>query len=190
MRRRLLPLFLALAGCTAGNESLMPMEVGRTWTYQVTAGLSRRIEEFRIQRRISVAGAEGYEMVSPLGVSRLAWRDGVLWVDSAANARFDPALPLVAADSQGQAWKGRLEALGVVQTATARLEHQSEKLIVKGNSISTVRSTVTIELPRAEIELVTWFREGVGIVRQEQRLRRGGRGAGERVVALQLFSGL
>ena len=65
-------MFASLCGC--GNHTgWYPMKTGKHWTYQVRAGFDRRVETIKVLRPLTVASVDGYEIASPLGISRLAW---------------------------------------------------------------------------------------------------------------------
>lgn len=157
-----------LAGCS-GEPDLMPMRVGTSITYVVTHGLQRFVEPVKVTSSLPIMGRTGYEFTGPMGVSRLVWKDGVLYASQAANARFYPPIPLVTLDGKGRKWQGRLESLDTVADATAELNQKAEKLSLGPRQISTTRSVLTVTMSRGSIELTTWFQSGVGIVQQEQR---------------------
>ncbi len=166
----------------------MPLEVGRKWTYDVNAGLVSRIEPLAVTRETAVAGVRGYELAGPLGVSRLGWNGDSLLVDSFANARFTPAIPILNSQLKDAHWHGRLESLGVVQPASASLIHKKVSLSFHSRQTPAVLTILSVKLPDRTMELQTWFSEGIGILRQEQRTRRTDLPGAERDIALQLRS--
>jgi len=161
----------------------MPMEAGRTLKYVVRSGFDTRVEAVTVARRLTVAGTDGYEMKGPLGVSRVAWKDGVLLAEATSNAWFRPAIPLVAEDGKDRTYHGRIEVLGKESPANATLTHKTEKIEVRNRRVSTTLATLTVKVPKGTIELTTWYQPGIGVVRQEQRTN------GQRVVQMQLLSG-
>lgn len=175
---------LAMSGCRSGSD-LMPLEVGRSWTYDVKAPQSfgRYITAFKVSRRLSVANSTGVEVTSELGASRLAWVGGGLFAERLASAQFRPPLPLLfeAEETHERPWNGRVE---FVESASPTwkdfvLDHglakatQSQKaddeLTYGGKKIHCVKSTVHLKTTAHDIELLTWFSAGLGIVQQEQR---------------------
>jgi hypothetical protein len=168
-----LGVFAVSPGPGCGQKTdLMPLETGKSWTYITKAGFNTFVEPVKVVRRMPVAGTEGYELVGPLGSSRLAWKDGVLFASTTANARFMPALPLVYPGKEERKWQGRMESNGKTYDATARISLKQERLKVGGGEVGTTLSTILLQIPDTGIELKTWFQPGVGIVQQEQRINR------------------
>ena len=114
-------------------------------------------------------GTTGFELAGPMGVSRLAWKDGVLLAKQTANARFEPPIPLVTVDGKDRKWSGRMESLGKFSQATAELIQKKEKIEVGSRQVQTVFTVLTVRKDGGTIELSSWFQPGVGLVQQEQR---------------------
>jgi hypothetical protein len=188
VRRAALFLPLLALGC-ARDDALMPLEVGQEVTYVAKNGFSSTIEPVKIVRELPVAGVKGVEMTGPLGTSRMAWKDGVLYADATSHGRFSPPLPML--DSQAtekskpRTWHGRLEILGREQPAGARLTHKKETIPLGSRRVATTVATLTLDLPASngKIELISWYQPGTGLVQQEQRTN------GRRVLRLELLSG-
>jgi hypothetical protein len=162
---------LVAASC-GSSDSLMPDRTGLTWTYSVRTGFGAQfVEDVRIMRRLSVTGAEGFELSGPMGAARLAWKKGALWAQDFGNARALPAIPLLRLDRQPAEWNGTLETAFGLEKAAGRLTHSTERLQKGGRKWETVRTELTLERPLGATTLTTWFAPGVGIVRQEQRTR-------------------
>lgn len=185
MRRAALLLTLLIPLGCARDDALMPLEVGREVSYVVRTGFTSTVEPVRVARRLPVAGVRGAELVGPMGASRLAWREGVLYADSTVNGRFSPPLPLLAEDGKQRTWHGRLETLGQEQPASAILKHEKETLRLGSRRVATTLAKVVLDLPdsKGTIELDSWYQPGTGLVQQEQRTN------GRRVLQLQLLSG-
>jgi hypothetical protein len=162
-------VFPLTLSCSSGS-SYMPSDIGTTWTYKVRTGFgAQHVVDTTITKRLSVTGAEGFELSGPLGATRMAWKDGTLWAQNFGNAQALPALPLLREDRQPSEWKGTIEAATGRENATARLTHESEKLENAGRTISTIRTQLVLKHARSTTTLTTWFAEGIGIIRQEQR---------------------
>jgi hypothetical protein len=168
-------------GCGDAHP-LMPLEPGSATTYVARFGFDARVEPIRIGRRISVAGVEGYELTGPLGVSRLGWREDVLYADQAANAWFSPSLPMLAEDEKPRSWHGRLTAMGRTQPASAKLEHRKAKVEIGSRKIQATLAVLTVKLPTGVLELESWYAPGIGLVQQEQRTN------GNRLIQLQMVT--
>src|SRR5471030_2951975 len=109
----------SLCGC--GNQTgWFPMKIGKHWTYQIRAGFDRRVETIKVLRPLTVASVDGFELASPLGISRLAWVGNTLMAESTANARFSPPLPILMpgvelnkdVPRRVATWHGRVITLG------------------------------------------------------------------------------
>lgn len=161
-------LATALLGC-AKHDELMPMKLGKTWTYTVRPGFGTLVEPVKAIRQVPVGDGLGYELAGPLGVSRMAWQGTRLITDMAGNARFVPPIPLLGAGDKSLDWRGWLETNGKKLPAKASLTEASAKLSLAGRDFSGTRSTLKVKTPAGELVLDTWFAPGVGVVQQEQR---------------------
>lgn len=163
---------LACAGCRPGGQAFMPLDEGNRWSYSVRAGFLTKVEDIEVRRRLSVADGSGWELGGTMGVSRLAWKDGILVAEDLPSTRFSPALPLLVGGQveAKRQWSGIMRTLAGAKEAEAQLEQESEKITIGGRTYTTRRAKVTIVGLGAPIELTTWFAEGMGIVRQEQRI--------------------
>lgn len=150
----------------------MPEDVGTRWTYSVRTGFgAEHVEDIRIARHLSVAGTRGFEMIGPMGSSRLAWREGALWADRFSNVGFEPPIPLLRADRRPAEWKGKWITPFGTETATGTLKHSTAELSIDGMKFSAVVSELSFARQTGTTTLTTWFAPGTGIVRQEQRAR-------------------
>jgi hypothetical protein len=176
---------LLSAGCT-GFRSYFPLEVGKSWTYHVRAGLAVTVDEARVTRRLSVAGVPGCEIGGPLGFSRLAWKGGTLVADSLPNTRFLPALPLLAPGdpatahdaevTKGQGlrkpvrtWEGAVETMGKQLPGSAELYQEEASVTLGVRRYPALKTTLRLSTAGKKIELVTWYVDGMGPLRQEQQ---------------------
>jgi hypothetical protein len=169
----LLLLALGLFGCRVGSD-LMPLQVGRTWDYQVHAPMAfaSYVTTIKVDRDVSVANGPGVELTSNLGASRLAWQGDSLVAESLAGTQFMPPIPLLfrTEETHERAWKGRVVFVDRASPATATQSQKGEDDIsFAGRKIRCIRSTVSVQTAAHKIELITWFSAGLGIVRQEQR---------------------
>lgn len=163
----------------------MPLEVGHEITYLVKTGFTSRVDSVRVARKLPVAGVLGAELKSGLGVSHVAWRNGVLVADATSHGRFDPPLPLVAEDGKPRGWHGEIETLGQRQEANGKLTQKQETLRIGTRNLATTHSVLTVNIlgSGGEIVVDSWFQPDVGLVQQEQRTN------GRRVLQIQLLSG-
>lgn len=185
VKRLSIPLLAcSLCACGAGGDDYMPLQTGKTWTYKVQANLNPYVEPIKVNRRISVAGVDGFELTGPLGQSRLAWKDGHLLADRLGSSRFNPPITLLAPSLKRPVdWKGQVSSLAGREDGKASLTQTSEEITLGGRKYSTLRSRLALETPRHTIELLTWFSAGTGIVRQEQRTD------GRQNIAFEILSG-
>ena len=177
-----------LSGCGA-KDDWMPMEVGKTWTYQVTGEFDRHIAPIKVSQEVTVASRNGFELAGPLGASRLAWKSGTLVAESTVNARFVPEIPLLIPGvdlvkdhpKQVATWHGRVTVLGKEHPASAVLTEQPDTVDLSTRKVQTILATLKVRLPGGLIELDSWYQQGVGLVQQEQRTK------GTRIVQLVLI---
>jgi hypothetical protein len=164
----MLAVILAL-GCGSENTEMMPLAVGRTWSYRVDSGLQTEIKPVRVTRPVAIMDVEGYELNGVLGVSLLAWRHGVLIQQSGANIRYEPPLPILYANRSHGDWKGSVSWFGRSEPASAEISQRPASINLGARQVSTTQSEVDLKLSTKTIRLITWFESGVGIVKQEQR---------------------
>ena len=192
VRRRDLLLFLGLAWSLVGcgsRDNWFPMKVGQHWTYQVRTAFDVNVQPIKVLRPLPVASAPGYELTGPLGVSRIAWRNGTLYADSTVNAQFIPPLPLLVPavertkddDKKVLTWHGRVIVLGKERPGSATLYERNATIEFGTRKVPTILSTLDIRIPGGKIGLQSWYQQGVGLIRQEQRTN------GTRVVQLQML---
>ena len=148
----------------------MPMRVGQTWTYQVTADFQVFVELISVTRRIAVGSTDGFELAGPLGVSRLAWLGDKLVTSATANARFSPPIPILLGRGTRARWEGQVGWMGSSTHTAATLVQDDVKVRVGGRSVNAVRSTLQFSVQGHPIELASWFQPGVGLILQEQRV--------------------
>jgi len=166
---------LLLGGCRS-TESLWPLEVGRSWTYSVDTGLTTFVATTKVERRVPVGGAMGYELRGTMGVSRLAWDGGRLVASMLPHTRFNPPVLLAVAGARGDAknpfragWKGNVEWFGKARPATATLEQVPDRVRIGSTEVPATLSTVRLTTEDRNVELQSWFVDGLGLVRQDQR---------------------
>jgi hypothetical protein len=164
---------LVLVGCKGGSD-LMPLEVGREWKYIVEASTDFKayVTPMKVTRQMSVANAKGFEVVTDLGVSRLAWVGDGLMADRIAGTQFSPPVPLLFATDETfeRKWKGEVTFIDRASPARATQSQKADdELEFEGKKIHCIRSTIRLETTARKIELITWFSSGLGIVQQEQR---------------------
>lgn len=159
---------IASSSCKSQDQYL-PLELGRTWTYQVRGKFSRFVEPVTVSRRMSVAGGVGYEVSGPLGRSRLAWKGNRLVADRLNDSRFEPPLPLLIPGYDGtEKWHGRMSFMGKVSPAATTLVQKAEEVKIGTRKYTTVAATLTLRCDGRRIELTSWYSPGIGIIRQTQ----------------------
>jgi hypothetical protein len=163
---------LAAAGC-APKDDYFPLKVGAHWTYTVKQDkFATRVQQVRVTRQVPVAMTTGYELDGPMGISRLAWRNGTLFADELPSTRLYKSLPmLVPKDPLAKlVWSGQVETLGVSVPAHAILSQSLEPVDIGAKRVDALRADLTLSLPNNKtVELNTWYAKGIGLVRQDQR---------------------
>jgi hypothetical protein len=166
---------------------MFPLVEGNKWNYSYRAGFKEGVEPIEVGRTISVAGVKGFELDGPMGISHVAWKDRELVTTALPNLGLMPPLPLlVGGQKEAQRkWEGWLIKAGEKVPAKATLVQESETKTIGSRKYETVKCTVTVITPNRDkpIELLTWYAEGIGPVRQEQRI------GGELLIALEYLSG-
>ncbi|MCX7800015.1 MAG: hypothetical protein N2109_06680 [Fimbriimonadales bacterium] len=170
-----LGLVLALAGC-GGPAEMWPLEVGRTWTYSVDTGLTTFVARVRVERRVPVGRALGYELRGSMGTSRLAWDGDELVASMLPQTRFNPPIRLAVAGARGDArnpfravWRGNVEWFGKARAGVATLEQRPDRARIGSAEVPATLSVVRLTTENRTVELSSWFVDGIGLVRQEQR---------------------
>jgi hypothetical protein len=178
-------LSLAMYGCGT-SRSLMPLSLNRKAVYRVHYGLISFDEPLMVSKEVAVAGQSGFELSGPMGVSRVAWRNQVLYADQAVNAWFQPSLPILTEGPPVKPWHGRIVSMGMTHPASATLDLAEEKINIGGRDHNTQRATLKVKMDTARIDLVTWYEAGVGMVRQEQSTKD--HGVDHEVVRIELLT--
>ncbi len=171
-RSSLLLLAVLGCGCSGSRESLFPLKVGNAWNYTIRGGFVTRVDSIKVDNEISVAGTKGWRLVGQMGMSRVAWKNGVLYAEEVPGCRFYPAAPILnaAPDAAPMVWKGRLWVMGRAFDANATVGSSKDKFEIAGRKYDAVVSTVSLSTGQSQIELKTWYVDGIGPVRQEQRI--------------------
>lgn len=171
MKRVLLLVLVGvlLAGCDP-TGGFFPLDIGSTTTYRVR-GFRKDTTIVRVKRVISVAGARGYELQGPNGTSRVAWKNGTLWADQLAGARLQPPLPLLCPSqtSEDLTWEGTLGFLETNERATAKLTQVVGTELYSGRKVKVIKTTLTLDTPKRQIELQSEYAAGIGLIKQQQR---------------------
>lgn len=176
---------ILMSGC-GNTRSLMPLSINRKAVYRVHYGLISFDEPLVVSKEVAVAGQSGFELSGPMGVSRVAWRNQVLYADQAVNAWFQPSLPILTEGPTAKPWHGRIVSMGITHPASATLEMAEEKIKFGDKEHTTKRATLKVKMDTARIELVTWYEAGVGMVRQDQTTKE--HGVDHEVVRIELLT--
>ena len=167
MRRLALCPFLLLVGCRSSTQDYFPLAQGNVWNYVVSLDGDIAYQELRVVGRTAVGPHNGWLLESDMGDSRLAWDGDRLIAAEMAGVRYSPPIPIFAPD--GERWSGVVRTAGTRHESTATVATSNEMLDVAGRSHQTVMCVVTLESSDGPVQLTTWFFEGMGILRQEQR---------------------
>lgn len=159
---------LVLGGCA--RHELLPLEQGRTWTYNVRTGFPRSVEELKVERPIAVAGVDGWQLGSPLGVARVAWKGGTLWAEETSNLRFSPPLPLLVEGEPkaSRTWSGKVRHLGREVDAAATLMQTEGRDTLGSKPIDVVKTELRLQMEGHEVLVRSAYAAGIGLVRQRQ----------------------
>jgi len=149
----------------------MPLAVGHVWTYEVHGRRLGQVVEMRVSRRIAVDDVSGYELTGPLGTARLAWNGPRLMAETLCGTTYDPPIPLLDArlPQKPLVWSGVVMAPAAVSEAGATLTHLATDIMFASRKDAAVETILKLQAGRRRIELDSWFVDGVGLVKQEER---------------------
>lgn len=167
MRRLALFPLLLLVGCGSNTQDNFPLAEGNEWNYVVRLDGDIAYQQIRVVGRSAVGPHNGWLLESDMGDSRLAWDGDTLLAAEMAGVRYTPPIPIFAPD--GESWSGVVRTAEDEYEATATMETSRKKLDVAGRPHQTVMCVLTLDAGEEPIQLTTWFFEGLGILRQEQR---------------------
>lgn len=166
----LIGLSAVVLGC--GASFYMPLEQGREWKYLVSTPAGSSVASMKVVERTRVGLTTGWRISGERGDNRLAWTGGDLVASELSAAQFDPPITLLKANSESESWKweGVCRSRGFEATATADCDQRPDKIKIAGRDRACLLSTLRLKFRDSTIELRTWFQNGVGVVRQEQRI--------------------
>jgi hypothetical protein len=210
MRRIVVSLFLLAAACASepiDPASYLPMEEGRSWTFEVREGGRRfrlrhvqqggdvrELEPFgRIRYDFTYGTPEGedHEMSKSIwartpGSPRLYYFDAFTW-----SSWFDPPLPILPDEPRVGSewtWAGKVDFDYPDEVpSTARLTIVAEEEVeVPAGRFRAIRVEQVHEDP--PVRVTRWLAPGVGLVREVQVLRGADGGEERRSVELTEWS--
>lgn len=174
--RRVSPFCILAAwvalGCGRGGEALFPLDTGNQWLYNARYGSVTAVETIKVSGTTPVDGQNATVLEGPLGRSVLFWNGDALYASQLPGTRFEPPLPLATAlEANGppRKWQGLLTTAFGSQSAVASLECKRESLELAGQKVRALKATLDMTTSKGTLQLTTWFLEGRGPVRQEQR---------------------
>lgn len=168
-RSALIMLPILLAGCSKSPD-LFPLEVGKSWKYTVSSGMSKKVITLRVTGRASFAEAQGYELQSDMGNFRLAWKNGWLLAGSLAGTRYNPPLPILSQDSPATAkWKGTVHSMGRALEATADILQEKPSPRSK-EADQGVKVIIKMQAGGKKFETESFYKPKLGLVEQTQRV--------------------
>ena len=125
----------------------------------------------RVSRRVAVDDVAGYELTGPLGTARLAWHGPRLVAETLCGTTYDPPIPLLDArlPQTPVVWSGTVMAPSTASDAKATLIHVATDTMFASRKTEAVETVLKLQAGRQLIELDSWFVDGVGLVKQEER---------------------
>lgn len=165
-----LALSLMLLGCR-GQDLSGTLQPGQTWTYRVLAPPMRYVETVRATRNVPVAGANGVELASGLGTSRLAWKNNVLYASKLGTTFYEPAIPLWSRSEMKH--HGRALSFGRTSPVAGNLTPPPSKpveLTINGQKLKLEEAVIVLTGDGPPREIRTWIHPSRGLVQQEERV--------------------
>jgi hypothetical protein len=149
----------------------MPLAVGHAWTYEVYGRRLGQVVQMKVSRQLAVDGVSGYELTGPLGTARLAWHGPRLVAETLGGTHYDPPIPLLDARQPKSPieWTGTVVAPATTCGATALLTHKSAEIQFASRTTPAVETVLELHAGKHRIELDSWFVDGVGLVKQQER---------------------
>lgn len=183
----LLPMALLASGC-GSSHPLFPLREGNEWTYSVKTALSEFIAKVKVSGRVPVAGMDGYELTSTMGVSRLVWKGDVLYASALSGTRFHPPLPLLRATEEDHSFRQqvRMYSGGKTYDVDATIDQKTQPYTRAGRRFRATVTTALLRLSDREIEIRSVYAPGTGLLEQVQRTRSIGQGDSRTQFDLQM----
>lgn len=163
----LLPAALLLVGCRSSNQ-LLPLAVGKEWTFRYRWGVQREPGALKVVREVPVADGPGYELTGPMGTCRLGYQGNTLVADQLGDSFMVPPLPIGIPAGKRAIWSGWITTPRGKFPAKATLAASLDELPVGGRPRKLNHSLTRIRMGTHQIELTTWYAPGDGIIQQEQ----------------------
>lgn len=165
-----------LGGCSNEEQALMPLSEGAEWTYIVRSDFQSSVITQRVDEPRPVGSRSGWLLTGDMGSSHLAWHGSSLLAERLGDTSFKPPIVILARPDQDEptTWEGEIVTLAIGDTdpvrATAKLEVATvNDFELEGRKIEAVKAQLKISSNGVEIEILTWYGQGIGILRQEQR---------------------
>lgn len=155
-----------LSGCdTCGDW--MPLRKGKTWRYLIKD--AAEVMEVKCTEPRRVGDADGWLVSGLGGESTYAWDVCVLRTSRLGSMDFDPPIGILQADKEDSSWKytGNVTIRGQLQKATAEITQDATS--IEDRYPEAMRVRVVLTIGENEIDLITVFARGIGVVEQEQR---------------------
>lgn len=116
-----------------------------------------------------VGDADGWLVAGPGGESTYGWDACVLRSSRLGSMDFDPPVGLMQADKGDTSWKysGTVTIKGRRQKVAAEITQEATS--IEDRYPEAIRARIVLTIGDNEIDLITVFARGIGIVEQEQR---------------------
>ena len=105
-----------------------------------------------------------------MGTSHLMWDGEALLASRLGATRFNPPIPILISGAKEvtQQTATSVEYLGRKVLARTVLTQSEEKIVLNGESLTTIRAVLSVQMPSDDISLVSHYVLGFGLVRQRQ----------------------
>lgn len=159
--------------CTSckSAQDWMPLVTGKTWRYVAKTPLRSGTYRVRVTGETRVGLVRGYLLASESGNTKMAWSRNSLVVSQIGGIEFYPPLTLLKPLEGKTSWTytGTIKTPFAEESSRIRISQEPAELTIGGISHPTILVTLTMFFQNQNIEWKTWFAEGRGILRQEQR---------------------
>ncbi|RYG25165.1 hypothetical protein EON82_08180 [bacterium] len=159
--------YCLLLGC-GSSDHLVPLSVGKKWDYRFRWGVRQETGKLEVVREVPVANGTGWELRSPMGVSRLGYEGDRLVATQLGDAFLVPPLPIGLPVGKKTTWQGWITTHAGKKAAKASIAAESDKQKIAGRTRTLNKTVVQLKTESTSTELATWYAPGDGIVLQEQ----------------------
>jgi hypothetical protein len=141
-----------------------------TTDYAIRTGLSKSVETVRVTSRVPIAGDYGFALTSTFGPSNLLWKGNTLLASNLGGTRFSPPIPILINGDPSATRRTKTRATwgGLSEPADIILTQSKETVRIGNTDVDGIRVTLTLQTPTREVQTISVYAPGKGLVHQQQ----------------------